>query len=85
MAERHRPQIYRSRSGPSTGLGLRKVRWNSLLTVTRTHVAGRHSLDGRVMDGDEASASDALDDEVVPLPARHELAAPAPNIDASPY
>lgn len=42
-------------------------------------------MDGRVMDGDEASASDALDDEVVPLPARHELAAPTPDIDVGPY
>ena len=61
------------------------MRRSSLLTVTRTHVTRRHPLDGRVMDGDEASASGALDDEVVPLPARHELAAPTPDIDASPY
>jgi len=37
------------------------------------------------MDGDEASASGAFDDEVVSLPARHKLAAPAPDIDARPY
>lgn len=36
------------------------------------------------MDGDEATASGTLDNEVVSLPARHELAAPAPDIDTRP-
>jgi len=35
------------------------------------------------MDGNEASASGALDDQIVPLPARDELAAPAPNIETA--
>lgn len=37
------------------------------------------------MNGDEARTSGALDDEIIPLPARHELAAPTPDINAGSY
>lgn len=36
------------------------------------------------MDGDETAAPGALDNEIVTLPARHELATPTPDIDTRP-
>lgn len=53
-----------------------------LLRLVVIQAAGRHATNSRMMNGDEAATPGALDNEVVPLPARHELSAPAPDIDS---